>query len=189
MTVPTDQDFTTLSQMVFKGNNIYHHNLMCIDYTTYDVCQAQDVVNPNTEHRDIMMLSGSSIHPFCYARVLGIYHANTIYTGPELKDYQPHCIEFLWVRWFELVNQPLRSNVTLDALWFVSMAEDDAFGFIDPADVVQSCHLIPAFVSGKLHPNGVAMSDIAQDGDDWRRYCVNRWMICLKRVLSMFSSP
>jgi hypothetical protein len=170
----TDQDFATLNQVVFRGKNIYHHNLMRINYTTYDVRWAQDVVNPNTEHRDIMMLSDSSIHPFCYARVLGIYHANAIYTGPERKDYQPRCMEFLWVCWFELANQPLRSSITLDVLWFVPMVEDDTFGFVDPADVVQSCHIIPAFASEKHHPDGVAMSGIAQDGNDWRRYYVNR---------------
>jgi hypothetical protein len=183
----TTQDFTTLNQVVFRGNNMYRHNLMRINYTTYDVRRAQDVVNPNTEHRDIMMLSSSSAHPFCYARVLGIYHANNIYTGPELKDYQPRRIEFLWVRWFELVNQPPRNKLTLDTLRFVPMAEDDAFGFVDPADVVRSCHLIPAFASGKLHPDGVSMSGIARDGDDWRHYYVNRLVICLKRVLNMLT--
>lgn len=135
-----------------------------------------------------MMLSGSSIHHFCYACVLGIYHANTIYTGPGLKDYQPCYIEFLWVRWFELVDQPLQSSVTLNALWFVSMAEDDTFGFVDPADIVWSCHLIPAFTSGKLHPNRVAMSGIAQDGDDWRQYYVNQWVIRPRQELEYFGS-
>lgn len=165
---------------------MYRHNLMCINYTTYNVCQAQDVVNPNIEHQDIMMLSGSSIHHFCYAHILGIYHANTIYTGLGLKDYQPHHIKFLWVCWFELVNQPLQSSVTFNALWFVPMAEDDAFGFVDPTDVVWSCHLIPAFASGKLHPNGVAMSGIAQDGNDWRQYYVNWWVIHPRWKLEYF---
>ena len=142
----------------------------------YDVWHVQDVVNPNTEHRDIMMLSSSSSHPFCYACVIGIFHANVIYTGPGLLDYQPRRLEFLWVRWFELIEWPLdsRENLVLDALRFVPMMEDDAFGFVDPANVIRSCHIILAFAMGKLHPDGVAMSGCARDGDDWKRYYINR---------------
>ena len=86
-----------LNQVVLKQNRFYCHNLMWINYTTYDVQRAQDVINPNTEHHDIMMLSRSLSHPFCYARIIGIFHANIIYTGPGLLDYQPHQLEFLWV--------------------------------------------------------------------------------------------
>lgn len=92
------------NQVVPRQNRFYRHNLMQINYTAYNVRHAQDVVNPNTEHCDIMMLSRSSSHPFCYARVIGIFHANIICTGPGLLDYQPWRLEFLWVRWFELIE-------------------------------------------------------------------------------------
>lgn len=161
--------------MVFKQNRVYRHNLMQINYTTYNVRCAQDVVNPNTEHHDIMMLSRSSSHPFCYAHVIGIFHTNIIYTGPGLLDYQPRWLKFLWVRWFELIEQPSGDiDPALDALHFLPMMEDDAFGFVDPADVVRSCHIIPTFAMGRLHPNGVAMSHCAQDGADWKQYYINR---------------
>ena len=62
----------------------------------------------------------------------------------------------------------------LDALHFVPMMENDAFGFVDPANVIQSCHIILAFAMGKLHPDGVAMSGCARDSDDWKRYYINR---------------
>ena len=166
-----------LNQVVLKQNHFYHHNLMRINYTTYDVRRAQDVINPNTEHRDIMMLSGSSSHPFCYARVIGIFHANIIYTGPGLLDYQPRRLEFLWVRWFELTEWPSESEgcgLALDTLRFVPMMEDDAFSFVDPTDVVRGCHIIPSFATGRLHPDGVAMSCCAQDGTDWKKYHINR---------------
>ena len=159
---------------MLKQDRFYRHNLTRINYTTYDVRHAQDIINPNTEHRDIMMLSGSS-HPFCYARVIGIFHTNVIYTGPGLLDYQPRRLEFLWVRWFELIEQPSDGcDLALDALRFIPMMEDEAFGFVDPTDVIRSCHLIPAFAMGRLHPNGVAMSRCAQDGADWKKYYVNR---------------
>lgn len=164
-----------LNQVVFRQNRFYRHNLMRINYTTYDVRRGQDVVNPNTEHRDILMLSGSSFHPFCYARIIGIFHANVIYTGPGLLDYQPRRLEFLWIRWFEPIERPSDgSDLALEALRFVPIMADEAFGFVDPSDVIRSCHLIPAFATGKLHPDGVAMSCSAQDGADWKKYYINR---------------
>ncbi|EGN92232.1 hypothetical protein SERLA73DRAFT_79779 [Serpula lacrymans var. lacrymans S7.3] len=55
------------------------------------------------------------------------------------------------------------------------MAEDDAYGFVNPADVLQSCHLAPAFYERKLHPNGIGMSNFAQDAQDWKNHYVN-WL-------------
>jgi hypothetical protein len=34
------------------------------------------------------------------------------------------------------------------------MANENAFGFIDPADVVRSGHIIPAFAIGKRYADG-----------------------------------
>jgi len=44
-------------------------------------------------------------HHFLYARVLGAYHANVIYTGPGIRDYNARRFDFLWVRWYEVVKQ------------------------------------------------------------------------------------
>ncbi|KAF9237475.1 hypothetical protein BU15DRAFT_76019 [Melanogaster broomeanus] len=143
-------DLSTLNQVLFKNDRIYRHNLIRINYTTYDVRRAQDVVNPTTEHRDIMLLSDRDSHRFCYARVLGIYHANVIYSGPGSQDYQPRRLEFLWVRWFELVAPT--SQMALDCIRFVPMVDEDAFGFVDPNDVLRSCHLIPRFAEGSSIP-------------------------------------
>jgi hypothetical protein len=38
-----------------------------------------------------------SHHPFNYAQVLGVFHANVIYIGPGLANYQPQQMDFLWV--------------------------------------------------------------------------------------------
>ena len=62
----------------------------------------------------------------------------------------------------------------LDTVKFLPMADQDAFGFVDPADVLRGCHIIPSFTDGQLHPDGVAMSHCAGDSDDWKRYYVNR---------------
>jgi hypothetical protein len=45
-----------------------------------------------------------SDHPFLYAHVLGIYHANVIYTGSDTRDYTLRRLDFLWVRWFRLTE-------------------------------------------------------------------------------------
>lgn len=169
-----DEDLLAqLNQIILKGNRIYRHFLLRVNYTTYDIRRNQDVINPNTDHRDIMVLSKSTQHPFSYARVLGIYHANVVYLGPDSKDYLARRMEFLWVRWFELVS-PAKDGLTLDTLRFVPMVNPDAFGFVDPSDVLRGCHLIPAFHKGRLHPDRIAMSTMARDGDDWKQYCVNR---------------
>ena len=162
-----------LNHVILKGNRIFRHFLLQINYTTYDVRRNQDVINPNTNHKDVILLSRSTEHPFSYARVLGIFHANVIYAGPGSRDYQARQMEFLWVRWFEL-TKPAKDGLTLDTLRFLPMVNPDAFGFVDPADVLHRCHLIPAFERGPLHPDRTAMSHIARDGGDWREYYVNR---------------
>ena len=83
--------------VLFKFNRLYFHNTMRINYTTYDIRQAQDTINTNTEHRDVMVLSkhdNTDSHDdessaFIYARVLGICHVNVIQTGTATPDYTP----------------------------------------------------------------------------------------------------
>ena len=88
------------NDVLLKGNRLYSHSLLRINYTTYDLRQETDTINPHTDHRNIMLLaqddrSSAISHPFCYARVLGVYHANVIFTGPESRDYQSRHLEFL----------------------------------------------------------------------------------------------
>lgn len=167
-------------RLLFKLDRMYSHNIVRVNYTTYDVHRKQDTVNSNTYHRDIMVLAENnddSAHPFLYARVIGIFHVNAVYTGGAMVDYQPRKVEILWVRWFELdMNAPAGSwsNCKLDRLRFPPMANEDAFGFLDPADVVRGCHIIPAFASGKRYLDGRGISPCAKDSKDWRSYYVNR---------------
>jgi hypothetical protein len=149
---------------------------------TYDLHHETDTVNPHTDHCDIMLLSqnddnSATSHPFCYARVLGIYHANVIFTGLESKDYQSRRLEFLWVRWFEVLENPAGwEQCSLDKGRFVPMHRAGAFGFIDPADVLRCCHLIPAFADGKQHLDGIGVSKNTRDVDDWKYYYINRYV-------------
>jgi hypothetical protein len=115
-----------------------------------------------------------SNHPFLYARVLGIYHANVIYTAGG--DYTPRRMEFLWVRWFKYdqVRSIGWADLKLDPLGFPPMAAEGAFGFVDPEDVLRGCHVLPAFSKGRARADGVGLSTLAQDAKDWSRYYVNR---------------
>ena len=165
-----------------KNDCIYHHKIIRFHYTTYDVRRGTDIVNAGTSRCNIMLLADrranpSSVHRFLYARVLGSYHANVIYTGPGMRDYEARRVDFLWVRWFEVLNPTSSewSDSVLDSLRFLPIRGSDAFGFVDPKDMLRSCHILPAFEKGKQHQNGVGISRCAKDGDDYNRYYVGRY--------------
>ena len=124
-----------------------------------------------------------SKHPFCYARILGIFHANIIYLGEQNLDYRPQRLEFLWVRWFnieEWVQSGWKAG-KLDRVHFPPMVDNvDAFGFLDPVDVLHGCHVIPAFSRGQVHPDGKLFSNLAQDQNDWFVYYINRCVSPIK---------
>ena len=154
-TLPNDTtlqgELSHLNHVLFKGNKIYCHHLLRVNYTTYDLRRESDSINPRTDHWDIMLLShsGDKGHPFSYARVLGIFHANIIYTGPGSKDFLSCRIEFLWVRWFEIIQDCLGWEQHVpDTVKFLPMADEDAFGFVDPANVLRACHVVPSFADG-----------------------------------------
>lgn len=181
---PSDSDdfLSTLNQVIFKGGRMYRHTLFRINYTTYDLRRESDTVNPSTDRRDIMMLaheSGPNHHPFCYARVLGVFHANVIFIGPGSKDYLSRRLEFLWVRWLQIPELPATvgwDQHILDKGKFLPMNSGDAFGFVDPADVLRGCHLLPSFADGRLRPDRIAASRSAHDADDWNYYYINRYL-------------
>lgn len=168
----------------FKSDRMYAHRLIRFNYTTYDVRRAQDVVNPRTSHCNIMLLNkvvtdvppddthsskSSTTHPFLYGRVIGIYHVNAIYTGPGMVNYNPTRFDFLWVRWYE--HKQISHG--LDELVFPPIADVGAFGFVDPADVLRSSHIIPAFNQG-VRRDAVGMSKCAHDSGDFNAYYVGR---------------
>ena len=151
---------------------------MRVYYTTYDVRRDEDVIHPGTAHCNVMVLNPTvspSEHPFWYARVLGIFHANVIYTGEDVGDFQPRRLEFLWVRWYQVDDSSTSwTSGTLDRVNFPPMMNEDAFGFIDPTDVIRSSHIVPAFSQGKVHLDGIGMSHSAKDSNDWKRYYIMR---------------
>jgi hypothetical protein len=165
--------------VLFTHDRLYKHNLVRINYTTYDIRRSQDVVNTSTSHNNIMTLAhtdnGENSDPFRYARVLGVYHANVVYTGPGMVGYEPRRMEFLWVRWYQRVRTTgwRWDAYKLDRIKFLPVAAEDAFGFINPLDVLRACHVIPAFARGRLHADGVGLSRCAMDASDWEMYYLN----------------
>jgi hypothetical protein len=168
------------SAVFLKNDRIYRHKLTRFHFTTYDVRRGTDIINSGTQRCDIMLLADNADdsirHHFLYARVLGAYHANVIYTGSGMRDYEARRLDFLWVRWYEMMD-PASSgwnHARLDSVRFPPMNGEDAFGFVDPKDVLRGCHIIPMFAKGMRHLNNVGISRCAKDGKDYHRYLVGR---------------
>jgi hypothetical protein len=182
--IPALDDVAEVNGIHFKGDRMYQHHIMRINFTTYDVRRGQDTINPRTDHNNIMLLASQDAttpnHEYIYARVLGIFHVNVVYSGPGMLDYRARRMEFLWVRYYQNldnVSEPVNigwANAQLDRLEFPPMSEEDSFGFIDPAHVLRSCHLVPKFAAGMRHPDGHGISECARDVNDWHQYYVLR---------------
>jgi len=139
-----------------------------------------DTIIPRT-HPFIMVASpevGPNAHPFWYASVIGIFHADVQHTGSRSRDFKPHRMEILWVRWLGVV--PARSfgrkQAKLPKVGFVPDSDEFAFGFLDPALVIRGCHLLPSFVDGKttdlLATKGPTEARMKKEGDDWANFYV-----------------
>jgi hypothetical protein len=146
-------------------------------YTTYDVRRKRDIIHPgsNMSHRDIMGLldpdeqDGNS--RFWYAHVLGIFHANIIYTGEGALDHIPRRLDFLWVRYYTHLRSSSDSE-SLQMLSLPSVTVHESFGFVDPSLVLRCCHVIPAFYKGRRTSR--AASGFARSEKDWNAYFLNR---------------
>jgi hypothetical protein len=156
------------------NNVIYAHKALRINFTTYDNRRDQDTINPRT-HSDIMMLSRDESHPYCYARVLGIYHAMVQLNSSRSRNRDLHRIEFLWVRWYN-VDGKARAGFADKRQFQVKFRTGvGAFGFINPADVLRATHLIPNFYNGTTtRLLGHSMARRADERDeDYYSYYVN----------------
>jgi hypothetical protein len=63
---------------------------------------------------------------------------------------------------------------TLGHIRFRPLANEDAFGFLDPGVVLRACHIIPAFSRPQRNPGECGLSPLAGDKHDWPEYYVNR---------------
>ncbi|KAJ3554174.1 hypothetical protein NM688_g3242 [Phlebia brevispora] len=170
------------------ANRIYRHQVMCVNYTTYNARRDQDSINPRT-HADIMLLNPGEDdvpedrrHPYWYARVYGIFHANVQYLGPEGRWLEPRRMEFLWVRWFGRdLSAPCGFGARrLPRIGFVDGEDSDWFCFLDPSLVIRGVHVIPAFHfdkfnadDGQLVKSALEGARSGDDQSDYKHYYVN----------------
>lgn len=173
------------SHITISRGRMYRHKILRVNYTTYDMRRDQDCISPRTRP-DVMVLnpgeddvSERRSHPYWYARVCGIFHVNVQYTGPAFVSKKEHRVEFLWVRWY---GRDLRAlggfgRKRLHRVGFVDVDEPGAFGFLDPALVLRSVHLIPGFEHGRttdlMGPSLLRSFQEDADDADWRYYYVN----------------
>ncbi|KAG2339319.1 hypothetical protein BDR05DRAFT_891989, partial [Suillus weaverae] len=132
----TDEEHNSV---IIPNNMIYSVQTMQVHYTTYDLRREYDTVSPRT-HADIMVLSGeiTPTHPYWYAHILGIYHMETWINRDDGAQPNRHHLEFLWVRWLAPL-QSYKSGMKctrLPKVTFVDESNPDAFGFLDPGQVV-----------------------------------------------------
>lgn len=121
-----------------------------------------------------------SSHPFWYAQVIGVFHANVQHVGKNSRNYQPQKMEFLWVRWLGLVPDYSfgRQQSRLPKIGFVPDSDEFAFGFLDPSLVLRGCHLIPSFEDGKTKELLTTLNNTATEArpldeqEDWACYYV-----------------
>lgn len=174
------------NQVEIRKDRIYRHRRLRVNYTTYDVRRSQDSVN-SQKRRDIMVISNNrdnGAHPYWYARVLGVFHCTAQHHTLEGASAGWKRVEFLWVRWY---TDPVEAwgwvAKRLPRLRFVSHDEPDAFGFVNPANVIRCAHIIPAFVYGRTtallpsqslgRANGMEEED---EDEDWDSVYVNMYV-------------
>ncbi|KAK0479044.1 hypothetical protein EDD18DRAFT_1312527 [Armillaria luteobubalina] len=144
------------SYLHITNNHIYQHKVLHINYTTYDVCQDQDSINPCTRS-DVMVLANemdpTSTHSYWYAHVIGIFHAEACYHDPNgsLEDSLPFNVNFIWVHWYGFDGKHRSGFKAKQPHWvgFVQGEDPEAFGFLDPSDVIRGTHLVPVYRLGQ----------------------------------------
>ncbi|KAJ3819389.1 hypothetical protein F5880DRAFT_1460801, partial [Lentinula raphanica] len=165
-----------------KGGHFVSLKTCRINYMTYDVRRDQDTINPRN-HADVMMLSGEDkpdAHPYWYACVIGIYHATVISTHPQANTAEsgPQDLEFLWVRWLGIDPGHCSGAqyARLPKVGFVDESDPFAFGFLNTARVIRSCHLMPVFSDDRtgelLKTTQPTVARKPRETDDWSYFYV-----------------
>ncbi|TFK81507.1 hypothetical protein K466DRAFT_531692 [Polyporus arcularius HHB13444] len=165
--IPTDEpDETQLGEYAFEDRarlvihkeNAYWHEVLRLNWTSYDLRRCQDSVNPKN-HGDIMLLadttgdSDNHTHPYIYARVIRIFHVNVRLYDSPMQDFER--MDVVFVRWFRVDHSAPGGfeHKRLHRLEFVptrSGSDEHAFGFVNPSDVVRGCHIVPAYAYGRI---------------------------------------
>jgi len=118
---------------------LYHHKVVHINYTTYDIRRAQDSLNPRT-HADLIVLAleDDEQNPFLYwfGQIVGVFHADILHTGPACKTSEIQQMDFLWVWWFGRDKQ-YKSGFKVKQLHHIRFLDGpEALRFLDPKEII-----------------------------------------------------
>lgn len=169
-------------RVVIKDDSIFEHVEIHFNYTTYDVRRKTDIMLTTAPERANVMLLADQDGPnpgpdsaprshFLYARVLKAYHTHVYYEGAPSSPSRLMRFDFLWVRWYDLGDEPPYS---LRALRFSPVLGSSAFDFIDPSHVIRGAHILPVPAYGQRKDGEPAHSPLADDANDWMMYYVGR---------------
>ncbi|KDQ28847.1 hypothetical protein PLEOSDRAFT_1075744 [Pleurotus ostreatus PC15] len=152
-------------------------------------------LNPRT-HPDFITPSlteptDSNIHPdhdpYWYGRIIAIFHVEVIHQEHNTVNVvnSSQRLEVLWVRWFG-ADSNYRSGWSrrwLHHIGFIPEDDEcgwaDAFGFLNPSEVIRGVHLIPAFHFGQtdeLLPYDSVARHPQQESKDWIYHYVNMFV-------------
>jgi len=151
---------------------MYLHQVLRVNYTTYDMRRAQDSVNVRTSLY-IMALAHeddeeADCHPYWYAKVLSVFHVKVRTMGhPDTRK-----MDILWVHWFgrDPDHQGGFNTRRLHRVGLLDSNEPTSYGFLNPSDVLRAVHLIPAFSTGMIPSDG---ADSEKDSTRWEFYYVS----------------
>jgi hypothetical protein len=141
-----------------------------------------DTINPQT-HPFVIVPSPETekgAHPFWYAAVLGVFHADVQHAGDDSRDFRFNKMEFLWVRWLgvvpghvlreksgEIAKNWLRSGFRRVRLW--------VFGSLTRCSRMSShtvFHRWKNSGSSYTDSQGESLGRVGTEGDDWANYYV-----------------
>ncbi|KAG2014244.1 hypothetical protein CC2G_011079 [Coprinopsis cinerea AmutBmut pab1-1] len=185
------EDPTDWLSVIIQNDCIYHHKLMKLRYTSYDMRRQEDVIHVHkSKPCNIMVLNpdydpadtSSRAHPFRYGRVLGIFHGNVNFIGPLIEGGRSagyHRIDFLWIHWYRVQDNNLPH--TLDEVELLPAQEKGSISFIHPSEVIRAVHLIPRFSKGvrsETRSDGRQPRNVKvkRDWKEWTTYYVNRFV-------------
>jgi len=183
--VPYDGDEHAFSDeerdtITFVGDRIYKHDVLRVNYTTYDLRHGQDSINIRT-HPYIMTLGHedeegeTTWHPYWYAKVIGIFHINVRRSG----RMETERMEFLWVHWFgrDLDHKGSFETRRLHHIGLTDSEDPTSYGFLNPDDVLRSVHLIAAFLPNEREQEAHDLDDSDDDAPVPEFYYVSMYVI------------
>ena len=158
-------------------SSVIESKLLRINYTTYDIRRAQDVIR-TSRGGVIMTSSRDEAHPFWYAQIIRAFRVQVLFCPDGIRPSMQN-MDVLWVRWLG-IDQDHRwglRKARLPKVGFVPDRPDHIpFGFLEPSLVIRGCHLIPAFSDGRtseLLQKGASLARLPGEADDWAAFYVN----------------